>query len=63
MIKDANGQPSSNAQAAIDAANIQANDILKKINAFFETDWLKYQAKVEAIRTPLFKKYEPLKID
>ena len=34
-----------------------------RVNKFFETDWVKYQQKVEAVRSSLFKKYEPIKID
>ena len=57
------GKPSSNGQAAINAAKIKAKEVIGKVNQFFEKDWVKYQQKVEAARSSLFKKYEPIKLE
>ncbi len=57
------GKPSSNGQAAINAAKIKTKDVIGKVNQFFEKDWVKYQQKVEAARSSLFKKYEPIRMD
>jgi hypothetical protein len=57
------GTPSSNVQAGIDAAKRRAKEVLTVVNKFFENDWQKYQQQVEAARTSLFKKYEPIKMD
>jgi hypothetical protein len=40
-----------------------AREVFEKVNTFFGSDWAKYQAKVEAARSTLFKKYEPIKVD
>jgi hypothetical protein len=37
--------------------------VIEKVNTFFTNDWAKYQTKVEAARSTLFKKYEPIKMD
>ncbi|MBL7817680.1 MAG: hypothetical protein JNL70_21920 [Saprospiraceae bacterium] len=63
LIATSPGKPSSNAQAAITAAKVKTKEVLTKVNQFFEKDWPKYQQKVEAARSSLFKKYEPIKID
>jgi hypothetical protein len=63
MANSSDGKPSTNGQAAIDAAKILAREVFEKVNTFFGNDWAKYQAKVEAARSTLFKKYEPIKVD
>ena len=63
MAASSDSKPSTNGQAAIDAAKILAREIFDKVNTFFEKDWAAYQAKVEAARATLFKKYEPIKMD
>ncbi len=63
FLSSSPGKPSSNGQAAINAAKVKARETLGKVNAFFEKDWVKYQQKVEAARSSLFKKYEPIKVD
>ena len=63
MANSSDGKPSTNGEAAIAAAKTHAREIFEKVNMFFEKDWAKYQAKVEAARSTLFKKYEPIKID
>ena len=63
LVSTSPGKPASNGQAAIDVAKIKARKTLEKVNAFFSNDWMKYQQKVEAARSSLFKKYEPIKMD
>lgn len=63
LLATSPGKPSSNGQAAIDVAKIKARKVLDSVNQFFEKDWIKYQQKVEAARSSLFKKYEPIKIE
>jgi hypothetical protein len=63
MANSSDGKPSTNGQAAIDAAKTRAREVFEEVNAFFAKDWMNYQAKVEAARSTLFKKYEPIKMD
>jgi photosystem II stability/assembly factor-like uncharacterized protein len=63
MANSSDGKPSTNGQASIDAAKILAREVFETVNTFFSKDWAKYQAKVEAARSTLFKKYEPIKVD
>ena len=63
LVATSPGKPSTNGQAAINAAKVNAREVIGKVNKFFETDWGKYQKKVEDIKSSLFKKYEPIKMD
>jgi photosystem II stability/assembly factor-like uncharacterized protein len=63
FIQSGYGKPQSNAQVAIDAAKATAKPIFEKVNQFFSEDWAKFQTKVEAARSTLFKKYVPIKVD
>jgi hypothetical protein len=63
MAGSSDGKPSTNGEAAIEAAKILAREVIGKVNNFFTNDWAKYQTKVEAARSTLFKKYEPIKMD
>lgn len=63
LLNTSPGKPASNGQAAIDVAKFKARQVLEKVNQFFGNDWIKYQQKVEAARSSLFKKYEPIKIE
>ena len=63
MLISSQGKPKANAMIAFDDAQKRAAQVFEKVNKFFETDWTKYQQKVEAVKYSLFKKYEPLKQD
>ena len=63
MLSSSQGKPKANAMIAFDDAQKRAAQVFEKVNKFFETDWTKYQQKVEAVKYSLFKKYEPLKQD
>ena len=63
MLSSSQGKPKANAMIAFDDAQKRAAKVFEKVNKFFETDWAKYQQKVEAVKYSLFKKYEPLKQD
>ena len=57
------GKPQGNAMIAMNLAKKHVGEVLSKVNNFFETDWKKYQDKVESVKYSLFKKYEPIKND
>ena len=57
------GKPQGNAMIAMNLAKKHVGEVLSKVNKFFETDWKKYQDKVESVKYSLFKKYEPIKND
>lgn len=63
MLNSSFGKPESNALTAYNRAEVLAKDVIEKVNKFYDTDWKKYQQKVEAVQFSLFKKYEPIKID
>ena len=63
MLGSSPGKPQGNAMTALLQAKKQTNEVIEKVNVFFEKDWKQYQEKVEAVKYSLFKKYEPLKMD
>lgn len=63
LVGSSFGKPQANAMIATAEAKSNVEKVLNKVNQFFETDWKKYQEKVEAARFSLFKKYEPIKND
>jgi hypothetical protein len=46
----------------LDYAEEETNKVLKRVNNFFEKDWVEYQLKVEDENLSLFKKYELIKL-
>jgi hypothetical protein len=44
-------------------AERESEQVLNKINVFFEDEWKKYQSEVENANLSLFKNYEPIKIE
>jgi hypothetical protein len=46
---------------AIAQATSAVNEQIAKVNTFFNEDWKKYQAAVDALELQLFKAYEPLR--
>ena len=43
-------------------AERESEQVLNKINVFFEDEWKKYQSEVENANLSLFKNYEPIEI-
>ena len=62
-LRSSDGAPNQMARFSIKNATEKTEEILEKVNTFFEKDWKDYRAKVEANRQPLFKDYEPIKIE
>ena len=60
---DSTGKPGQMAEYSIQQAKSKINEVLEKVNTFFENDWKEYQSKVEAARSPIFKDYQPIRID
>ena len=44
-------------------AERESEQVLNKINVFFEDEWKKYQSEVENANLSLFKNYKPIKIE
>jgi hypothetical protein len=63
MINSSRTKPQANAMVAYNEAKKAVEKVVSQVNKFFETDWAKYQQKVEAVKYSLFKKYEPIKMD
>ena len=63
LLGSSPGKPQGNAMVAMNLAKKHVGEVLSKVNKFFETDWKKYQDKVESVKYSLFKKYEPIKND
>ena len=62
-IWDSDGEPSQMAQYSTQQAATKVEEVLEKLNTFFENDWKTYQSKVEAAQTSIFKKYKSIKLD
>ncbi|MDX1911513.1 MAG: hypothetical protein SFV22_08520 [Saprospiraceae bacterium] len=54
------GAPNAVAQTAIGIAKSEADAVIEKVNALFDTQWKDYRAKVEAVQYSLFKNFERL---
>jgi photosystem II stability/assembly factor-like uncharacterized protein len=54
------GAPNAVAQTAIATAKREAEALLEKVNALFDTQWKGYRAKVEAVQYSLFKDFDRL---
>lgn len=54
------GAPNTVAQTAISTAKKQAEELIGKVNALFDTQWKDYRTKVEAVKYSLFKDFEKL---
>ena len=63
LVGSSEGKPEGNAMITVDQAKEHLDKVLDKVNQFFETDWKKYQDKVETVKYSLFKKYDPIKND
>jgi hypothetical protein len=63
MLNSSRTKPQANAMVAYNAAKRKVENVVDKVNTFFEKDWTKYQQKVETVKYSLFKKYEPIKMD
>lgn len=61
LVGSSPGKPQENALIALNQAKDHVNKVLNRVNSFFDTDWKKYQEKVEKAQYSLFKKYEPIK--
>ena len=44
-------------------AKRESEQVLTKVNLFFDNEWQKYQSEVENANLSLFKNYEPIKIE
>jgi hypothetical protein len=44
-------------------AERESEQVLTKVNLFFDNEWQKYQSEVENANLSLFKNYEPIKIE
>jgi hypothetical protein len=42
-------------------AEQKINEVIKKVNAFYETSWKEYRALMEKVTLSPFKDYQPLK--
>ena len=60
-IRDSNGAPSQMAEYSTQQAKMKIQEVLEKVNTFFENDWKPYRTKVENARPPLFKDLPPIK--
>lgn len=63
FINSADGQPSQMAQIATEKARLETQKALDAVNSFFENEWKNYQQAAEAARQPLFKTFEPVKLE
>jgi len=57
------GSPNQAARRAMQVARDRTSDALEQINQFFTTDFKEYQDKVQATSFPLFKDYEPVRMN
>lgn len=56
------GAPTQAAKRAMEFAEAKVSEMVKKLNAFLETDFAAYQKKVEAAQYSLFKTLDPVKM-
>jgi hypothetical protein len=54
------GAPNANAQIAVADAKREADAVVGKVNAFFDTQWKEYRTKVETVQYSLFKDFDRL---
>ena len=62
-VYNAQGESSQMADIAKTTAENKLGAVLILVNDFFAKDWIKYQQEVEQVRPPLFKNYEPIKLE
>lgn len=62
-ISAARGEPNQPAQRALRVARDRTAQALEQINDFFATDFSDYQEEVESMSIPLFKAYEPVRMN
>ena len=62
-IRASPGAPNQAAQVMMSRAREQTEEVLAKINTFFEEDFSEYQKKVEAVQFSLFKEFKPIKLE
>ncbi|MEM1322402.1 MAG: hypothetical protein AAGG75_19220 [Bacteroidota bacterium] len=62
-ISDSKGAPNQMAQLTTEQAKAKVEEVLGRINAFFDKDWAAYQEAVEQVQYSLFKAYDPIKLD
>lgn len=60
LIESAMGASGSNAQQAFDKAKNRTNELVDQINDFLNTEWKKYQEKVQKEQSNLFRKHAPV---
>lgn len=61
LLSDAPGKPGGNAMAAVAKARRELNEMVNRVDAFFETEWMNYRKAVEDLPYSIFKDYPPLK--
>ncbi|MCC6279294.1 MAG: hypothetical protein IT262_01745, partial [Saprospiraceae bacterium] len=54
------GAPNATAQLAIQRAKKEAEEVIEKVNTFFDKQWKDYRAKAEAVQYSLFKNFDRL---
>ncbi len=57
------GTKSQQLDIMMQKAREETQMVLEKVNDFFATDFSEYQKKVEEMQRPLFKEYQPLKLE
>ncbi len=57
------GAPNQAAQRTMEVARDYVSEALDAINDFFMNDFKEYQEKVEGVSVPLFKEYEPVRMN
>ena len=62
-IWNSDGQPSQMAEFSTQHAETKTQEVLNRLNSFFENDWKDYRKKVEAARSPIFKDYKSIKLN
>lgn len=62
-VSSSMGSPNQAARRAMQVARDRTADALEQINEFFTTDFQEYQEKVQSASFPLFKEYEPVRMN
>ena len=62
FISTSTAAPTPNGRYAVDTAEREAGEVVKGVNAFFETDWMEYLEKMRYLKLDIFKEFESVEL-
>jgi len=63
FFRSSTGEPSPNAEIAINKFKMKATEVIEGCNTFFQNDWRDFESKFEALQLDILGEFEPVKIE